>query len=335
VAVRISLLDHSGCGLGLAIGLVQLGHRVRYIGQEPWPGDTHGEIDEMQRQLLARFCGGGAAAPDPADDLLVIMSSFADELQALHAGRYTGERVALDAPLRRSLNPLVYPVRLQQWFELAMAARQVVAIDCSDTRLLRETGFEQLRHCTTLAREVGCAEATAWRPLPFLYNPVLLWLEMLRPEREWLLPAAERRAQWDWAFCGTLQHARYGDRRARLVAELQQRWPALRGVVSTTAPFASVLKVLHSVRCGLDLPGEGELCFRLHEYLALGVPVLRPWPFGIAMPAGVERAIVTDPAALGELDLQAVRAIYQQSYAPRVAAETMLAAAHDDALARC
>lgn len=332
--MRISLLDHSSLGLGLAIGLTQLGHQVRYVGPEPWPEDTPGEAELQRRQLLAHFLGGGAAAVDPGDDLLVIHASFADQLLTLHHGRYTRERADLGRPLRQTLNPLVYPARLRLWLQLAAAAPSLVAIDGSDARSPRETAFEQLPRCTLLARETGLDAGSPWQPWPFLYNPVLLWLELLRPEREWLAPKATRRPQWDWAFCGTVQHARYGDRRERLLAELQTRWPSLRGTVSTTAPFVEVLQLLQSVRSGVDMPGEGELCFRLHEYLALGVPVLRPWPFGITLPAGVGEAIVQDPASIDGLDCDQVRSIYQQCYAPRIAAEAMLAAVQQDAPAR-
>lgn len=324
--MRIAVLDISGGGLGLGLGLVQLGHEVRYLGPEAWPGDPQGELDEQRRQLIEHHFAGEARCDD-GDELLVVYGSFADELRAMHLQLYFDQRYCPEAPLRPTLNPLVYPARLQLALTWASAAPRVVVVDGSDARALREPVFEQLPNTTLLAREVGRTEQTAWRPFPFLYNPVLLWLETLRPEQEWLVPAERRAPQWDWGFCGTVDHPRYGDRRRRGIAEVQQCWPGGRGVVATTASFGDVLRVLQSVRCGLDLPGAGEICFRLHEYLALGVPVLRPSPFGVVLPVGVHRAIVAGPEQLAGLDVDAVRAIYRARYAPRAAAATLLAVA--------
>ncbi len=312
-----------GSGLGLGLGLVQLGHEVRYRGPETWPGEPPGELAEQRRQLIEHHFAGEARCGD-GDELLVVCGSFADELQGIHLHVQFDQRYSLEAPLRVTVNPLVYPARLQLALSWASAAPRVVVVDGSDSRAMREPVFEQLPHATLLAREVGRTEQTAWRPFPFLYNPVLLWLEMLRPEQEWLVPAERRTPQWDWAFCGTVDHPRYGDRRRRGLAEVQQGWPGGRGLVTTTASFGDVLRVLQSVRCGLDLPGAGEICFRLHEYLALGVPVLRPSPFGVVLPAGVQRAIVAAPEQLPGLDVDAVRAIYRAHYAPRAAAATLL-----------
>ena len=318
------MLDISGGGLGVGLGLAQLGHEVRYRGPEVAPGEPPSEFIEQRRQLIDHHFVGEARCGD-GDDLLVVNGSFADELGAMHMQLHFDQDFCAEAPLRPTRNALAYPARLQFVLEWASAASRVVVVDGSDARTMREPAFEQMPHATLLAREVGRTEQTAWRAFPFLYNPVLLWLEALRPEQEWLVPAERRAPQWDWAFCGTIDHPRYGDRRRRGLAEVQQTWPGGRGVVATTAPFVDVLRVLQSVRCGIDLPGAGEICFRLHEYLSLGVPVLRPAPFGVMLPAGVQRAIVAAPEQLAGLDVDAVRAIYRARYAPRAAAAILLA----------
>jgi hypothetical protein len=323
--VRISLLDHSGLGLGLAAGLVQLGHAVRYVGPQPWPGEEPRDVGRMQQQLIDHYLGGCADSVDQEDDLLIVMSSLADELAALAHRLYAGERVDLTSPLRWTLNPGIYPVRLQMWIDLAASMRNVIVVDCSDSHGEREVVFEQMANATLLAREVPLDACSPWQPFPFLYNPVLLWLELMRPEREWLLPASVRKDKWDWAFCGTVNHARYGNERSGLLAEVEQRWPGLRGFRTANSPYIEVLKELQSSRCGLDLPGAGEVCFRMHEYLALGVPMLRPWPFRVTVAKGIERAMITDPQQLGGLDVEAVRAIYREHYSPRAAAEALLA----------
>lgn len=314
------MLDHTGVGLGAGIGLVELGHTVRYAGPQPAPMAAGGELASQRRQLIGRYFGA-EAEPDGRADLLVIAGSFADQLLALQQRRHLGQPFDPDALRRATWNPLVYPHRLRWWLELVSTAPAVAVIDGSDAQAPREAGFESLPHATLLAREVDASAPSAWRPWPFLYNPVLLWLECLQPEPSWLLPA-QRHAQRDWVFCGTLQHPRYGGRRARLLAEVQRRWP--RGIAASSVSFLDVLQLLQQSRCGLDLPGAGELCFRLHECLALGVPVLRPWPFAIALPPGLDGAFAREPAAAPSFD--EVRAIYRERYAPRAAAEALLAA---------
>ncbi|MEO6595262.1 MAG: hypothetical protein ABIP94_10965 [Planctomycetota bacterium] len=148
-------------------------------------------------------------------------------------------------------------------------------IDMSDKGAPREIGFEALPNATLFARECAVGDAGPWRPFPFLYNHVLLWLEHLRPAYEWFVPANQRRFVSDWAFCGTIEHPRYGDRRRLALVQAVQRWSQLRGAIATQIPFVDVLRMLQATQFGLDLPGAGELCFRLHESLALGTPVLR------------------------------------------------------------
>ena len=75
-----------------------------------------------------------------------------------------------------------------------------------------------------------------------------------------------------------------------------------------------------------DLPGAGELCFRMHECLALGVPVLQPEPFTIAVPPGLEQVVSDEPELLERLDPEAVRAVYLDCCSPRAAAQMLLAA---------
>jgi hypothetical protein len=203
-------------------------------------------------------------------------------------------------------------------------------LDASDQRHTRARAFEQLPHAVLLAREVTRGENGRWRPFPYLYNNVLLWLERQRPAREWWVPEKARQRQWDWAFCGTLDHPRYGERRRRALAEVAERWPGLRSAVRTSVSFVEVLEVLQGARMGLDLPGTGDLCFRLHECLALGTPVLRPDPAAIEMAPGLAPVLAPDPAELTGLTADEVREIYAQYYAPAAAANRVLDAMRED-----
>lgn len=88
--------------------------------------------------------------------------------------------------------------------------------------------------------------------------------------------------------------------------------------------FSDVLRVLQSVRFGLDLAGVGEMCFRLHECLLLGTPVWRPLASQVVLPRGLRNVVVRDPADVRVTDVDSVRAIYAQHYAPRAAATWLL-----------
>lgn len=307
------MLDPSGCGLGVAIGLVEIGHSVRHAGPRAWSDARTEDPARCCRELVARFCGAPADSEARTDfDLVIVVDVFADLLAEVAGGN------VVTAPRHAR--------RIQAQIDAAKRAGQVVVIDAADCRQARAGAFAELPHAVLLAREVARSDRGPWRPFPFLYNNVLLWLEYLRPSREWWLPEQARLRQWDWAFCGTLDGARYGERRRRALDAVKERWPALRGVVRTTAPFVDVLQVLQSSRMGIDLPGAGELCFRLHECLALGTPVLQPTPPTIEFAQGLEPVLSADPTALQGMTAEQVRVHYLENYSPRVAAEQLLAA---------
>ena len=214
-------------------------------------------------------------------------------------------------------------MRLQYYSERAQAAGRIAVIDMSDHREQREIMFEGLPHAQLFAREVHGTHDGRWQSFPFLYNLSMLWLEYLQPRAAWLV-AKDRPATWDWAFCGTVDHERYAHRREVALSLLVQRWPDLRGVVLRQESFHDVLSVLQSVRLGLDLAGVGEVCFRLHECLALGTPVWRPFASKVVLPEGLRDVVVADPQDLRVADVDAVRAIYARHYAPRAAATWLL-----------
>lgn len=313
--------DPAATGLGVAIGLVELGHRVTYHGPEPWPDEDPGLIARLRAELAARFFGAPGRVEEP--DLLVVWDGIADALHARRTGQNADARFDPARPLRDTTHPAVGPLRLALWRELAHGSGRTVVVDCSDRRApgLAEV-FASWPRTTCCAREVAAGDRDgAVRPLPFLYNPALLWLEKMRPRDEWVRP--RRSPELDWAFCGTLQHARYGGARRRLLDEVRARWPALRGATRERCSFLEVLDTLQSARLGLDLPGGGELCFRVHECLALALPILRPWPFEIAMAPGLDRAVVADPAHAPARE--EVQRVYEECYQSRVAAEVLLA----------
>lgn len=323
--VRIVVEDPTGCGLPLAIGLCELGHRVTWRGPQRAAGGGPDTTPPLCRELIARFFGAPAATVAPADecDLYVAVDTFADILTTLGRGLDTGAPMDLTDPFVPTQNPLVYPGRLRRWLDLAARAQQLAVVDLSDAAAPREVAFEMLPGATLLAREA--LPGGPWRPFPFLYNQVLLAIEHLCAERDWWIPSAARRTNADWTFCGTIDHPRYGGRRAAALAHAVRRWPSLRGHVAVAAPFAEVVGLLQATRFCLDLPGAGELCFRVHEALALGTPLLRLEPNPLPLAPGVRSLLTCEPGAPMP-DAETVRACYREHLAPRAAAAALLAA---------
>lgn len=317
--MRIEVVDPSGQGLGTAIGLLELGHNVHYVGSHS--SQKRDDVDCMRRQLIAHMFGAQQPANDDCE-LLVLVDVFADYLHSLHEGFGP---VGVDAtdPLQDDAGTMIYPMRLQYFCDRAQAATHVAVIDMSDHRDQREVAFEALPNAQLFAREVHGAQEGAWRSFPFLYNLSMLWLEYLQPQGTWLV-REDRQTAWDWAFCGTVDHERYAHKRELAIALLGKRWPHLRGAVLGQQSFRDVVIALQSVRFGLDLDGVGEMCFRLHECLALGTPVWRPLSKQVVLPQGLRDVVVRDPEDVRVTEVDAVRAIYAQHYAPRAAAAWLL-----------
>ncbi|MFT4515747.1 MAG: hypothetical protein ACI91B_004466, partial [Planctomycetota bacterium] len=307
--------------MGAAIGLLELGHEVRYVGAHSLrPGSA--QLQRMRHELIEHMFGGSQEAVGDSD-LLVIVDVFGDYLQCFDK-RIGPTGVEATDPMQDDAGVMIYPHRLQFLCERAQAASRVAVIDMSDHGSYREPAFEALPNTCLFGREVSDTDTGAWRPFPFLYNFVMLWLEYTQPQSKWLVAERSNKA-WDWAFCGTLAHERYGQKRKAAIEVLARRWPELTGGVLAQIPFSEVLGALQSVRFGLDLPGVGELCFRLHECLAVGTPVWRPFRRHVALPSGLNQVVVTDPAELSVTDPEAVRAIYAEHYAPMAAARWLLA----------
>lgn len=320
VIVRIEVVDPGGNGVGLAIGLLELGHRVRYVPARE--GTVVGRMERMRLELVDRMFGGGDAfAGEP--ELLVLVDVFADHLHCLEQRAGDVGTAEPRDPLQADAGVLIYPKRLEYFCERALRAENVAVVDLSDRGGPREPAFEGMPHVRRFAREVGDGdERGRWQPFPFLFNTTMLWLEYTCPQEQWWV---ENRSQsWDWGFCGTIDHERYGGYRRRRIEELAARWPHLRGAVLVRRPFLDVLGALQSVRFGLDLRGAGELCFRMHECLALGVPVWRPDAGRVQLPGGLSDLVFTDPQEAPQMSPAEVRAGYLCHYGPMAAARWLL-----------
>ncbi|MEM7205538.1 MAG: hypothetical protein AAF628_35100 [Planctomycetota bacterium] len=324
--MRVAVVDPSSVGLGLALGLIELGHKVAYTPGVRPAGVAPGPADGFVDQLVERVLGGARRLPDPSADLLVFVDAWSGGLQALERREQHGAPFDPNEALLATVNPAMYPHRLRSCLELLGSAPRVAVIDVSDQNGPREPVFEGLAGVTLLAREVRLADAgSPWSPWPYLYNPAMLWLEWLCPRANWFIPRGRRSIDLDWVFCGVVDHPRYGGRRRARLAEIRQRFPAARSrVPPLTTSFTDVVRLLQASAAGLDLPGTGEICFRLHEALALDVPMLRPWPFTVHLPAGLSDAFVAAPGRATQMPPGAVRALYEAYYAPACAAQSLL-----------
>jgi hypothetical protein len=324
--VRIHVVDPAGLGLGPAIGLCQLGHAVRYSG---WVANraATGDVARMVQDLVQHFFGAEVEATSGGDeDLLVIVDCFADRLRELESAAAVAA-VAEGDPFGDAPGSSTYPRRLAAWRDrIAASGGRTVVVDLSDCAAPREIGFEAVPGAVLLQREAA-APVGPWQPFPFLYNTVVLWLEHRLPRKQWWVPSARRPRHHDWVFCGTVDHGRYGGRRRRLLADCRERWPHLRSCVRTDGAFADVVKLVQTARCGLDLPGVGDVCFRRHELLALGVPVWRPVEAPANLPRGLEAVVCAAPDDLLDLPAEFVAAVYAERYSPVAAARTLLTAA--------
>lgn len=324
----VSILDLNGFLLGVALGLRELGHRVAYHSGDEGLAADH-TVTRMRRDLVAQL-GPQPGGPDPDADLLVVCDAFADQLHAAAAGLHDAAPFDPAHPLRPSLHPDVRGARAAVLGELLARARgAAVVVDGSDACALRPTAFDAIPGLVCLAREVEADAAPGgWLPFPFLYHPVVLWMEYLRPRSEWFVPLPARLRRWDWVFCGTLSHSRYGGRRAAAVRAMERRFPRARGLVMPEGcTYDRVLAALQSTGSGLDLPGAGELCFRLHEYLALAVPIVRLEPFTHVVPEGLQRLLRATPDPRDLPSPEEVLATYAECYAPRFAARMLLGSA--------
>lgn len=319
------IVDPSGLALGVAMGLVEHGHRVGYSRPLAWLEPNDSVFTTACACVAQHHCGRHVDALDDLDaDVIVLVDSFADNLQALVERQGTHHPFDARRPFAATLNPLVYPSRLAAYIEIASRAQQLVVIDCSDQFHPRETAFEAFAGATLLARECPRGGIGPWRPFPFLFNNALLALEHIRDKHVWWVPPERRQQVWDWTFAGTIDHARYGGRRTKAIEEVRLTWPTLRGNLVANGSFFAALRELQASRCALDLPGVGQLCFRLHESLTLGVPLFQQSSFSIHIAPGIDEVIADDPMAAAAISYEQVRRVQAECYSPRAAARFLL-----------
>lgn len=309
--MHVSIIDIGGNFAGPALGIRSLGHRVTYFGT----GDA--------AERLAARLGGRTFAPDWEADLVVYAASFADELWALEVGLQLEAPLSQSDPFFSTINPRQRIVRDRYLGEQLARVPELVLVDMSDTGERIDPLFLELgRH--RFKRELPFyVREPEIHPFPFLYHPQLLSCEYERGLESLHVMWEDRGTEPGLLFAGMLDHWRYFGRRRQLFERFRHEHPGLRVEVwDSGRPLREVWEAMQRATGGLYLGGRGELCFRLHELAALGVPALRVEPWGIQVPGAWEEIVPTEPDRLPSP--ARMLEFYLRHYHPVRAAEWLL-----------
>lgn len=315
----ISILDFGGNFAGTALGLSAHGHEVSYYSTP---------VVDAGESLLGR---SGCQVEEPSfdGDLVLVAASFADEAWALELGIQHDAPVAPDDPLFFSINPLQRRVR-DAWLEPRLQAirSRLALVDMSDCGEVLDPFFARhgrwkfKRELPAYGLEVPHGEA-AITEFPFLYNKLLLNAEWTVGLDQFAVTREERQSQKELLFAGTVDHWRYFGRRRTLLHRFQERYPdAPVDVVTGGMTSREVWTALQRARAGLYLPGRGELCFRLHECAAFGVPLVMADEPTIRIPPAWRAVLPTDPSRI--CTPAAMLDFYREHYHPVRAAQYLL-----------
>lgn len=311
----ISILDFGGNFAGPALGFLAQGHKVSYFRRGP---------RQPQESLLARL-GWEVDEPVFEADLVVYAASFADEQWAYEVGIQREAPLAPEDPFFHSINPLQRRVRDRYLEPKLEKAQCLVMVDMSDAGEIIDPFYVNVGHCH-FKREIpfyGYDTDVEVHPFPFLYHPGLLSMEWGVGLKNFELPLEARRKRKEILFTGTVDHWRYFGRRRLLLEQFSRAHPDVPvRVVEGTLSMLDVWKALQLSWAGLYLPGRGQLCFRLHELAALGVPAVAAEPFTARLPEEWHRVLPTDPNALAE-PIEMLE-FYHKHYHPIRAAQWVL-----------
>ncbi|MCB9880596.1 MAG: hypothetical protein H6832_13810 [Planctomycetes bacterium] len=310
----IGILDFGGNFAGAALGLLAQGFEVSYFRTGP---------RKPQESLLARL-GWEVSEPYLRADLVIVAGSFADEAWAYELGIQREAPLAPEDPFFFSINPLQRRVR-DRWLEprLRECEHRLAVVDMSDCGEMLDPFLAQHGNWKFKRELPAYGFDVPVEPFPFLYHPTLLTMEWSVGLDRLELPHEARQSRDEIFFAGTLQHWRYFGRRRALIHRFQKRFPreSLR-VIENGMTCVEVWNELQLARAGLYLPGRGELCFRLHECAAFGVPLVAAEELSISVPDAWTRMLPTDPSKLRSS--AEVLAFYHKHYHPIRAAQWLL-----------
>lgn len=293
--MEIGILDYGGNFCGPALGLALRGHRIHYRGIGGFePGDP----------TLRLFAQGGHPCfeaelePILAAPLVIVSASFADESWCRELGIQGEAPVRPEDPLFSSINPKQAEFR-NRWLEKRLKkTRRLVLVDMSDEGRIDPwfCAFGDLH----FKREIPLwEEPEGILPFPYLYHPQLLRTEFSgQLDKIRVSPDVFGSVRGAF-FGGTLGHWRYGGRRLRILERVRRSYPEV--PIRVAESGLSVLQTWEQMQwtqAGLYLPGKGELCFRLHELAALGVPCWAPFEASIHLPDPWQEVLRSHPGNL-------------------------------------
>ena len=310
----LAFLDFTQTLLGPALALRRSGLAVHYFDGVRDPARIPG-----YRKVLLESCFGAVAVePCFTARRIIYSESFSDAWWALQEGQQTDAPIVIEDPFAASIHPLQVDLRLEQLQPRLETVDDLVVVDMSDLAVPLHPKFLELPG-TKLKREIAPSAATELgiTPYPFLYNPVLLTLDYA-----WGLDACTPDARTplrDGWFCGTIGHARYGGRRKSALQAIVARHPGARFAIHDgDVPTLENLREVQRSRTVLHPPGRGTICFRTHEALRFGVPMLVEQRPQIALPELLQASFITELTDAEEASAAAVRC-YQECYSPEAA----------------
>ncbi len=321
--MEIGVLDYGGNFCGPALGLALRGHSVHYRGVGGFePGDpTLRHFAPTAPSQGGHPCFEAELEPILGAPLVIVAASFADETWCRELGIQGEAPVRPEDPLFASINPKQAEFR-NRWLESRLGnIRRLVLVDMSDEGELDPWfcahGESQLK------RELPLWEERAGvRAFPYLYHPQLLRVEFAgQLDQTRVSPQIFGRVGGAF-FGGTLGHWRYGGRRRRILERVRRRYPKI--PIQVAESGLTVLETwerMQWAQAGLYLPGKGELCFRLHELAAFGVPCWAPFEPSIQLPEAWLDVFRQDPEALA-LPTQML-SFYLHHYHPTKAADAL------------
>lgn len=314
---RISILDATQTLIGPAIALVQAGFEVRYFAPDIRARTTPG----YRQAMLDRYLRGGDPEPCFEADRVVYAESFSDGWWALLGGHQLDAPVQAGDPLAASIHPLQMELRLDALRPGLEACRDLVVVDMSDLAEPLHPGFLALPGAKLKREVLPAMLALGIAPFPFLYNPFLLSFDFAIGLDGCRVPPGP--PVWDGWFCGTIDHPRYGGSRQAALEVLVARHPEAHfGIFGGNIDTYENLRQVQRARTMLHPPGRGTLCFRTHEALRFGLPMLCAELPAVVLPAPLRRCFVRDLA--DELPSRAeVLDLYARHYAPDAAARAL------------
>jgi hypothetical protein len=284
----VTILDRFGQQLGLALGLRELGFRIEY-----W-------MDRMYSQDMLQI-PHYSVFKQPVKE--IILRQFDSVLEKPKTGAIT-VWIESFTDWYDTLNDAAYGI---QMLSQLPGIADAIVFDSSDNTI--GCIIPELPGRVFLKRETAQNQSARWKPFSYLHSFFLLGtLSAIT------LPQATDRYDYDLIWMGSLHSERnHWLEAARATGTLKE----------LHVGFFPYLLALSHTRAGLYLPGRGWICYRLHELLALGVPLVYVEPPILLNFPIREMGITIDEYISGCRDFPSrrrIKELHEEFYSPRACA---------------